>query len=247
MDSKFDQLFEKLLNKKFGVLEESLEFSYDISYFRNHLYKHFGSKIVEMDIDLVPAATYLTHPKKTGVPATLKMIVKDFDKDNEEKLQSLMQFFGYYVGLEKRMPETNEIEYQLEPAHGVEFKQNFWKIDKMFHVTPTENVEEILKWGLRYSETKTTFGHPGDRIFLFWTRSPEILYKWAQRLGKNKKVKSVSVLEVTLKPSYQMYLDDTAILRDIRKDFNSLLSVYTTSSISPLQIKLLETIKIKQD
>ena len=247
MDLKFDQLFEELLNKKFGVLEESLEFSYDIRHFKNHLYKHFGSKIVEMDIDLVPAQTYLTHPKKTGVPATLKMIVKDFDKDNEEKLQSLMQFFGYYVGLEKRMPETNEVEYQLEPSHGVEFKQNFWKIDKMFHVTPTENVDDILRWGLRYSETKTTFGHPGDRIFLFWTRSPEVLNKWAQRLGKNKKVGSVSILEVTLKPSYSMYLDDTAILRDIRKDFKSLLSVYTTSSISPLQIKLLETIKIERD
>lgn len=247
MDLKFDQLFEELLNKKFGVLKESLEFSYDIKYFKNHLYKHFGNKIVEMDIDLVPAATYLTHPKKTGVPATLKMIVKDFDKADEEKLQGLLKFFGYYIALEKRMTETNEIEYQLEPSHGVEFKQDFWKIDKMFHVTPTENVEEILRWGLQYSKTKTKFDHPGDRIFLFWTQSLEILHKWAQRLGKNKKVDSVSILEVELKPSYQMYLDDTATLRDIRKDFNSLLSVYTTSSISPLQIKLLETVKTEQD
>jgi hypothetical protein len=245
VDSKFNQLFEELLNKKFGVLEESLEFSYDIKQFKNKLYRDFGNnKIVEMEIDLNPAATYLMHPKKTGVPATLKMIVKDFDKNDEEKLKNLMQFFGYYVALENRMPETNEIEYQLEPTHGVEFKQDFWKIDKMFHTTPAENVEDILKWGLRYSETKTTFGHPGDRIFLFWTQSPEILRKWAQRLGKNKKVDSVSILEVALKPSYKMYLDDTATLRDIRKDFHSLLSVYTTSSISPLQIKLVDTIKV---
>ena len=117
------------------------------------------------------------------------------------------------------MPETNEIEYQLEPSHGIEFKPNFWKIEKMFHVTPAENVENILRWGLRYSETKTTFGHPGDRIFLFWTKSPEIIQKWAQRLGKNKKVGSVSILEVILKPSYKMFLGDTATLRDIRKDF----------------------------
>jgi hypothetical protein len=236
-----DLQFERFLNKYFGSLNEALEFSYDVQKLKKHLQYKFQDKVKSVVIDLVPSATYETKKFKTGTPATLTLIVSTFQKEDREQLDKILEFFGYYIA--KEFKEGLYIGYQIEPKHGVLFEPRQWNIAKMYHITPTKNVKSILDKGLLYNQTQTDYEHPGDRIFLFWTKSSEVLYQWAKRLGLSKGTNEISILQIDLEPYYKIYLDDTATLKDIRKDFQSLLAVYTTSAISPTNIKLVKDLE----
>ena len=237
-----DQIFEKFLDKYFGALNEALEFSYDVQKLKKELQRKFGNKVQAIDIDLIPSTTYETKKLKTGTPATVNLVVADFEKQDTETLDKVLAFFGYYIA--KQYKDQALIGYQIEPKHGVLFEPALWNIHKMYHITPTSNAKNILNKGLLYSPSQTEFDHPGDRVFLFWTKSPEVLYNWAKRLGLSKGTNEISILEIELKPYYKLYLDDTATLRDIKKDFQSLVAAYTTSAISPANIKLLKQFEI---
>ena len=237
-----DWEFEKFLDKYFGALNEALEFSYDVQKLKKELQHKFDNKIKTIDIDLDPPTTYETKKLKTGTPATVNLVVSDFEKRDVEQLDKILNFFGYYIA--NQTQNKSFIGYQIEPKHGVLFEPKLWNIDKMYHVTPTANAKNILNKGLLYSPSQTQFDHPGDRVFLFWTKSPEVLYSWAKRLGLSKGTNEISIMEVELKPYYRLYLDATATLKDIRKDFYSILAAYTTSAISPTNIKLIKQFEI---
>lgn len=234
--------FEQFLNKYFGTLNEALQFSYDVQKLKKELERKFKNNVQTIDIDLIPPTTYETKKLKTGLPATLTMVVTNFEKQHIDQLNKILDFFGYYIA--KEFKENSYIGYQIEPKYGVVFDPRQWGIEKMFHITPTVNVKSILNNGLLYNQTQTEYEHPGDRIFLFWTQSSDVLYQWAKRLGMSKSTNEVSILQVKLKPYYKLYLDDTATLKDIRKDFHSLLAVCTTSAINPNNIELFKNFEL---
>lgn len=234
--------FENFLNKYFGILNESLEFSYDVKKLTNELSHKFPNNIQSIKTDLFPSSIYETKKAKTGTPATIELIVSNFVKSDIEKLNKILDFFGYYISKEDK--EGLYIGYQIEPKHGVIFEPSLWNVSKMYHITPTKYVDNILNNGLLYQASQTEYDHPGDRIFLFWTKTKDVLHSWAKRLGRSKGTTEVSILEVTLKPYYRLYLDDTATLNDIKQDYHSLLAVYTTSAINPTNIKLLQTVTV---
>ena len=234
--------FEKFLNKYFGTLNESLEFSYDVKKLASELRRKFTNKIHSLKTDLFPSSTYESKKAKTGTPTTIDLVVKDFDRSDSEKLNEILNFFGYYISKEDK--EDRFIGFQIEPKHGVIFEPGLWKVSKMYHITSSENTSNILNNGLLYRASQTQYDHPGDRIFLFWTKSPDVLYSWTKKLGQSKGATEMSILEVTLKPYYRLYLDDTATLNNIQTDYCSLLAVYTTSAINPINIKLLKNVAV---
>lgn len=233
--------FEQFVDRYLGPLNESLALSYDVKKLENHLNKEFKDKVVSTKIDLYPSSTYETKKLKTGTPATIDLFVKNFEENDSNKLNEILKFFGYYIA--KQDKEQNITAFQMEPKYGVIFEPSLWNIDKMFHVTPTKYVEDILQDGLLYFKSQTHFDHPGDRVFLFWTKSKPVLEQWARLLGRRKGEDEISILEVKIEPSYKFYLDDTATYKDLRKEPISLLAAYTTNAINPKNIKLVETIK----
>lgn len=242
MSSEFDNLY--------SVIMEGMFFSFDVKKLEQVIFKQFPDNITLTETDPGLVSSLDVRPKKTGLPATLHIAVKPLSKIQKKQLLEILKKYGYYVAKRTKDKERKENIYQLEPLHGVQFQPELWGISELFHITPTSNVPDILKHGLLYKKHQTSFGHPGNRIFLCFTRSSDILVSWTKQLAKDKyKGKNVtsvdmSVLSVDVTSLRNLYLDDTAILGDFRKSSQSLLAVYTTSAINPSRIRLLKTLSI---
>jgi hypothetical protein len=243
MLNKFDNLYSMIM--------EGMFFSFDVKQLEQFILKQFPDKVTLTETDPEIVSSLDVHPKLTGLPATLHISVKPFSKSEKKQLLAILKKYGYYIAKRTKDKERRENIYQIEPLHGVQFQPEFWGIKELFHITPTTNVPDILKNGLLYRKHQTSFGHPGDRIFLCFTRSSDVLISWARQLAKdkykNKDVESVemSVLSVDVTSLINLYLDDTAILGDFRRSNQTLLAVYTTSAISPSRIRLSQTITVK--
>lgn len=242
MPTDFDKLYTMIM--------EGMFFSFDVKKLEQVILKQFPDNVTLTETDPEIVSSLDVHPKLTGLPATLHISVKPFSEIQKNQFLDILKKYGYYVAKRTKDKERQENVYQLEPLHGVEFQPEFWNIKKLFHITPTTNVDNILKNGLVYKTRQTSFDHPGNRIFLFFTQSPNVLISWAKQLAKdkykNEEVKSaeMSILSVDVSSLNNLYLDDTAILGNFRKSKQSLLAVYTTSAINPSRIRLLQTINV---
>ena len=157
MPTDFDKLYTMIM--------EGMFFSFDVKKLEQVILKQFPDNVTLTETDPESVSSLDIRPKLTGLPATLHIAVKPFSKIQKKQLLDILKKYGYYIAKRTKDKERRENVYQIEPLHGVQFQPEFWNIKKLFHITPTTNVDNILKNGLLYKKRQTSFGHPRDRIF----------------------------------------------------------------------------------
>lgn len=222
----FNDLFEKYL-----PLNEGLVVSYDVEKMKSKLYRTFPEKIEMFEFDS-SKKRYEKKPSKFGTALTIDVVFKNpMLGDERKKLEAILDFFGYYIA----HVSENSKHFQIEPKYSVEFDPKEWGIDKLYHTTLKKNIPKIMRLGLIAKETQTTFNHPPDRIYLFYSKNREVLKAWVNIIAKSKNVtlEDMALILVQVKPYVKYYLDDTATID------NRIISVYTMSAIPSTEIKML--------
>jgi hypothetical protein len=224
-------------NKK--ILREGLEVSYGSKNLKAALFGSFKNYIVEVeDIPLLQP----TKPYKFGVPNTVTIVVrnaKQFQEQSDE-LNRILNQQGY--GIVKHTMGKNNVDiYQFEPKYPVTLSKNAIASFRVFHITEKDRQEKILRLGLNPKDSRTSFKHKGNRIYLFATNNPQhhipILSKeLSMRIddeGTEVKKKMVA-FEVDKEGIFNedLYLDESFQYKP-----NSFFAFFTLYSIRPDYLK----------
>jgi len=118
--------------------------------------------------------------------------IKDITADIE-KLKNIVNTFGFFVGhitkfTNMRTPTKNNnrafyYRISIEPKYPSNAKTN---IDDFYHITYERYVPKISKIGLTPRTSKTSFTHPGNRIYLLKTNNVERIVDLMMLLSDNK-------------------------------------------------------------
>lgn len=246
--------FYKELSKRYRPLNEGLIVSYDTQKLKAKLYEILGSKITHFSIKTYSKEKYETKQSKYGTPLLLEVYVRDFNLDDFKNVKNILNVYGYYIAnikdfkinLETKAFKTEPNYLQIEPKYGIVFNPREWNIEYLYHITTKKHLPKILKNGLNPRDTETTFYHPGDRIFLFYSKSNKIISAWKNLLARNKGLSpnEVVILKVKTLPYVTYYIDDSVTLPDpdniiADQTIQGIIGVYTTKSISPTEISVI--------
>lgn len=119
------------------------------------------------------------------------------DISKDAKFSQIIEQNGYL--LSKADKTENHYFIQLEPKYPT--RVNVGNLpDYLYHVTPTINQDKIMKIGLTPKESKTSFSHTGNRIYLLLTYDPHgDIQKLVDLLRNDRnELKGASINEVYL-------------------------------------------------
>jgi len=118
--------------------------------------------------------------------------INDIESDIE-KLKNIVNAFGFFIGhitkfTNTRLPTKNNnrafhYRISIEPKYPSNAKTD---IDDFYHVTYQHYVPKISKLGLTPRTSKTSFTHPGNRIYLLKTNNVERIVDLMMVLSDNK-------------------------------------------------------------
>lgn len=202
------------------VLEEGLIKTYPAEAFEHALKTKFKDCIKQLFVD----KNFL------GLKTKFELHLTDTSKLKE--MESFADTYGYHFGAFKDNPPM----IQIEPKFPFKvFKNDLPK--KAFHITRNEHLESILKHGLTPKDSKTFFKHPGNRIYLFVTKSVQDVLVLKELLRKTFSAREqnvgLSVLEIDLW-SEVYYLDPNLEPKDVS---NNSFGIFTLRNISPELIR----------
>lgn len=202
------------------VLQEGLIKTYPADAFEYALKTKFKDCIKELFAD----KNFLGF--KTKIELHLK------DTSELKQIEEFADTYGYHFGAFKDNPPM----VQIEPKYPFQvFKDNLPA--KAYHITRNEHLHSILKNGLTPKNSKTFFKHPGNRIYLFVTKSLQDVLVLKELLRKTfsarEKNVGLSVLEIDLW-SEIYYLDPNLEPKDVS---NNSFGIFTLRNISPKLIK----------
>ena len=224
------------------MLREGLVVSYGSNSLKADLFSSFKKYIIDVeDIPLVQT----TKPYKFGVPNTVTIVVKNANQFQEEsdKLNTILNRQGYVTIRHEKVKNDVDI-YQFEPKYPVTLSKKQLEPFRVFHITEKDRKENILKLGLNPKDSRTSFKHKGNRIYLFATNNPQqyipVLSKnLSKRITKNgaEVEKDMLAFEVDKEgiSSEDLYLDESFEYKP-----NSYFAVFTLYSIRPNHLKIYE-------
>lgn len=223
------------MNNQF--LHEGHFASWDIKKLASEIEKIFGGTIDEITYHNLPE---LFKSTKYGDVLTINLKLFGFPTDKQfTELKRIVEQFGYHFALPFPL-EQRSLRFQIEPRYPVKIndylKDN--NIEFAYHVTEDDRVDKIKSIGLAPKTSRTTYNHPGNRIYLMVTNSPERLNLWIDSLAKNKQISrsSLTVFKVKLdldKNDY--YVDDTATIPQY-----DLVAIFTPQNIDPKHLEIYE-------
>jgi hypothetical protein len=247
--SEFDEIYKEfskcLFFRRFEELEqlrEGLIVSYGVRSLKSDLFYRFKEFIVYVeDVPLFPTDKKY---KFGGAPTTLTILIKNpeqFAKRSEE-LQQVLNRQGYIT---IQHTKQNEFDlYQFEPKYPLSITKDELKQFRVFHITEEDRVEKILNKGLIPKETRTSYKHSGNRIYLFATLNPEkhipiLAKKLSLRATKKEeaKTKPMVALEVNKEgiSNQELYLDES-----FQFNPSQYCAVFTLYPIRPSYLKIYE-------
>lgn len=202
------------------VLNEGLITTYPASVFEHALKNKFKNEIQSV----IPIFNFL------GFKTKFEVHVEDVSKLND--IKDFVDSCGYHIGAYQENPPT----IHIEPKYPLKvFKKDL--PEKAYHITRNEHLESILKNGLTPKNSKTFFGHPGNRIYLFVTNDLQDVLTLKNLLKKTFSARErnvgLTVLEVSLW-SEVYYLDPNLEPKDISE---TSFGVFTLRNIASQLIK----------
>ena len=132
-------------------LREGLEKSFPLDMLKSRLWKSLGKRV------------YM-QPDATGFSLNVR-IEGTLTVEERRKLQQVMDLCGYHVG------RLEAWGVRLEPKHPILMSREELP-ELAYHATPDYNVDRIQRIGLMPRDSRTTFKHPGNRIYLFVAEDP---------------------------------------------------------------------------
>jgi hypothetical protein len=235
----------KEINKT--LLTEGLISSYDTGKLRQELKKIIPHKIKSIRDSNLP--DLLKKRKTDDEIFTLEVFLKaPLDNIEVKQVDKLLSLFGYTNSVEG----FDKFSLQLEPKYPVDVNVFLREkgIDTLYHITQSKYLSKIQKIGLTPRESQTTFGHPGNRIYLLGLWDDEEhgydedentiedrLNITLEMLARNKKVSvpDMSILKIRLDDNFPLYLDDTITMMH-----SGVLGMFTTKNIPPSRISILD-------
>jgi len=221
--SGFDGLIENLLS-------EGMTSSYNTPLLIDNIKKLFNNNLINVNYTDFEKTFGKT---KYGTIFTITIVVKNYHI-YEQKLQQIINLFGYYVSSNQTQNKTNII--QIEPRYPVDITKKLqqWNIKYGYHVTHKSNFEKIQEIGLAPKISQTDFMHPGNRIYLAYSDNKQILMSLKKILANHRQMNSADFILLKIKlHNGPYYLDDTATSISA-----GLIAFFTLNNISPKYIAL---------
>jgi hypothetical protein len=228
--------------KKQEMLREGLIVSYGANSLKSDLFRHFKEFIVF--VEDVPLAQTNKNYKFGGAPTTVTILVKNPEqfKERSAELKQILNRQGYVT-----IQHTNQNEldlYQFEPKYPLSITKDDLKSFRIFHITEQDRAEKILNNGLIPKESRTTYKHSGNRVYLFATSNPGkyipvLLSRLSERVNKEGEVglKSMMAFEIDKDGinERELYLDESFEFKP-----NQYCAVFTLYPIRSNYIKIYE-------
>lgn len=212
LGESFQTLYE--IYQENVVLFEGLQYSHRADITLNHVIKKFGNYLYGNY-----CKTSLNDLHNFGEREYIDLVSRIPLKDNIE-FNEYLDFFGYHLGSENKLNPKKITEINLKTngdVYSVSFEAKYpTEIDRnklsndLYHLTPDFNLNNILKSGLLPKDSKTTFHHPGNRIYLLSTQNPEKdLRNLSLKLTENTKNKIyVKLRIVDYYPKHEKFFCD---------------------------------------
>ena len=251
--NKFDDYADLILNSRYSKrcdaiekLNEGLITSFSSDNLKRNIIKSFESYITYLsDIPL-----FINVDKKEykyGIPNTVIInfnISFDNSDDNRKELTRIINLCGYFIAEDVRFEIEQELKIVLEPRFPVQINNKELNNVRFFHITERKRLGNIICEGLNAKNSRTSFVHTNDRIYLFITKNPELCISDLKRTlirGRitNPNEDDMVALEIKgwNKPNIKFYLDEA-----FEYSPNRFYAVFTTNAIPPAYIEIYKKI-----
>lgn len=178
MRDNFKSLFE--VYQEDVSMFEGLQYTHRADVTVKHTIQKFGDLLYG---NLCNSSLTTENEKEYNTKEYLDIVSKVSLKNNQ-KFIKFLDFYGYHFGSERILTQSKKQEINLRVSNDVyvtsfeakyptEISRNKLSGD-LYHVTRGNNLENIMKYGLLPKDSKTTFHHPSNRIYLLSTNNPEI-------------------------------------------------------------------------
>lgn len=186
--SNFEEACRRILGKGFvssqeekALIEEGLGVSYGSDYLKKLLLKKFKDNILEIE-DIPLFQSKLDY--KFGKPNTLTVLFAEPFEELDD-LKAIASAYGYVIVQSSKINGAQL--HQLEPKYLILLDKGALEDCRLFHVTTLKKKDKILRNGLHPKDSQTTFEHSGSRVYLFFTKYPEIVINGLKKsLAQNK-------------------------------------------------------------
>lgn len=139
-------------------LEEGLIKSYPLDFVRHHIEKRSDFLQIGPNFDESSFKVLFDIGYKTK-----KQFIEDLGK--------WLFKFGYFVSQTKDQP-SNQMIVSIEMKYPDKVNLKNYIKGQWYHITNSQNVENIKKIGLGPKGTTTSYQYPPDRVFVIYTESP---------------------------------------------------------------------------
>jgi hypothetical protein len=217
--------FEDFLLER-ELLEEGLIYSYGGDIFLKRIKQNFGKYII--DSEAIPLFSVTEKIK----PMTVTVIFKKDIQTRLEELKKLMNFYGYFVSKQEDAP--NNISFQFEPKYPVKYKKEQLDGFNIYHIAPKNRLHKIFSIGLSPKQSTTTFDHPANRIYLFFTNDVRYVQVFRRNLAKDREIEEdkLAILEIE-----EIY-DDVFVDESFQYNPPNYFAGFVLKNIYPSQIKM---------
>ena len=214
-----------------NVLTEGLITSYPFSRVLAMLHTKYGNLITHIQAD--PLTPSIKNDKVSGISLYVKNTV--FNEKFLNAIKKDIDVYGYFVAFYKKY-NINEIGIFIEPKFPFIVDEKYLKNKRFFHITNTNLLNKIKKFGLTPKDSQTSFNHPGNRIYLMASKNTDLINDFKITLAKNKKwnIQDIITLEINPK-NLEFYIDPNFNNDNIKSD----IAVFTFKNIPPDSIKII--------
>lgn len=210
------------------LLEEGLEYSHDGDTFLLDIKRNYGIYIIKSEV--IPLFPSIDDKKPTTVTVMFMKAILDRMGD----LQKTMDFYGYFVS--KKIEAPSYVILQFEPKYPIKYTKEQLEGFRIFHIAPLSVLHKIFKIGLCPKESSTSFEHPANRIYIFFTNDVRYVQAFRDSLIKDKSKEDYKNEHVILEID-KLYSD---VFVDESFDFNppKYFAGFVLKNIVPEQLTL---------
>ncbi len=155
-----------------------------------------------------------------------------------EYIENFLDTLGYFISSKADREGYHRITIEQKYPEKIEDKMEHIPY---YHVAPTKNVSKILKIGLSPRDSKTTFNHPGNRIYLIQTDDLTNVESLRDILMTNKNMRDpdnqidgMSILKVDVR-GINLYIDPM-----FPSKHGTFRACFTTQNIHPKRISVVD-------
>jgi hypothetical protein len=175
--------------------------------------------------------------KDTNMKSPIRAETNNLNKPMEE-MDTVLGTLGYFIS--SKINDGNYHRITIEQKYPEKIEDKMEHIP-YYHVAPSKNVSKILKIGLSPRDSKTTFHHPGNRIYLIQTDDLENVKKLGDILKTNKNMKNpdnhieeMSILKIDVR-GIKLYIDPM-----FPSSQGTFRACFTTQNIHPKRIETIQ-------